>query len=154
MCSLTIRLIQWQFWLRVWSARNSSTFHRKILQPFSELFIIHLLRYFADVALQFMVCGAFYCSNIWAACHVRDAAFRRTEPVAKKKYYHYLLTRFLTRKIDGPGPYWLVKVKVTLVQALRLCTGCTTHRGSRGIALLYRHWGSVQAVRPIGEVEV
>jgi hypothetical protein len=32
-----------------------------------------------------------------------------------------------------------VKVKVTLVQALRLCTGFTAHRGSRGIALLYRH---------------
>jgi len=27
-----------------------------------------------------------------------------------------------------------VKVKVTLVQALRLCTGRTTHRGRRGIA--------------------
>jgi len=27
------------------------------------------------------------------------------------------------------------KVKVTLVQALRLCTGPTAHRGSRGIAL-------------------
>jgi hypothetical protein len=31
------------------------------------------------------------------------------------------------------------KVKVTLVQALRLCTGRTAHRGSRGIGLLYRH---------------
>jgi len=30
-----------------------------------------------------------------------------------------------------------VKVKVTLVQALRLCTGRTAHRGSRGIALLF-----------------
>ena len=30
-----------------------------------------------------------------------------------------------------------VKVKVTLVQALRLCTGRTVHRGSRGIALLF-----------------
>jgi hypothetical protein len=30
-------------------------------------------------------------------------------------------------------------VKCTLVQALRLCTGRTVHRGSRGIALLYRH---------------
>jgi len=30
-----------------------------------------------------------------------------------------------------------VKVKFTLVQALRLCTGCTAHRGSRGIALLF-----------------
>jgi hypothetical protein len=32
-----------------------------------------------------------------------------------------------------------VKVKCTLVQALRLCTGRTAYRGSRGIALLYRH---------------
>jgi hypothetical protein len=29
----------------------------------------------------------------------------------------------------------MVKVKCTLVQALRLCTGRTAHRGSRGIAL-------------------
>jgi hypothetical protein len=33
----------------------------------------------------------------------------------------------------------LVQVKCTLVQALRLYTGRTVHRGSRGIALLYRH---------------
>ena len=30
-----------------------------------------------------------------------------------------------------------VKVKCTLVQALRLCTGRTAHSGSRGIALLF-----------------
>jgi len=30
-----------------------------------------------------------------------------------------------------------IKVKSTLVQALRLCTGRTTLRGSRGIALLF-----------------
>jgi len=30
-----------------------------------------------------------------------------------------------------------VKVKVTLVQALRLCTGRTAHRGSRVIALVF-----------------
>jgi len=30
-----------------------------------------------------------------------------------------------------------VKVQCTLVQALRLCTGRTAHRGSRGIALLF-----------------
>jgi len=32
-----------------------------------------------------------------------------------------------------------VKVKCTLVQAPRLCTGRTAHKGSRGIAVLYRH---------------
>ena len=39
------------------------------------------------------------------------------------------------------------KVKCTLVQALRLCTGRTAHRGRRGIALIFlehgtrRRWG-------------
>jgi hypothetical protein len=35
-----------------------------------------------------------------------------------------------------------VKVKVTLVHALRLCTGRTAHRGSRGIALLFHDNGT------------
>jgi hypothetical protein len=34
------------------------------------------------------------------------------------------------------------KVKVTLVQALRLCTGRMAHRGSRGIALLFYDRGT------------
>ena len=34
---------------------------------------------------------------------------------------------------------WL---KCTLVQALRLCTGCMAHRGSRGIALLFLDHGT------------
>jgi len=34
------------------------------------------------------------------------------------------------------------KVKVTLVQALMLCTGRTVHRGSRGIALLFHDHGT------------
>jgi hypothetical protein len=34
------------------------------------------------------------------------------------------------------------KVKHTLVQALRFCTGRTAHRGSRGIALLFHDHGS------------
>jgi hypothetical protein len=37
---------------------------------------------------------------------------------------------------------WTKKVKVTLVQALRLCTGRTAHRGSRGIALLLHDHGT------------
>ena len=35
-----------------------------------------------------------------------------------------------------------VKVKVTIVQALRLCTGRTAHRRSRGIALLFHDHGT------------
>jgi len=47
------------------------------------------------------------------------------------------------------------KVKVTLVQALRLCTGRTADRGSRGIALLShghgtrRGWGVSVTPRPL-----
>ena len=33
--------------------------------------------------------------------------------------------------------FCIVKVKCTLVQALRLCTGRTAHRGSRGITILF-----------------
>ena len=35
-----------------------------------------------------------------------------------------------------------IKVKCTLVQALRLCTGHTAHRGSRGIALPFHDRGT------------
>ena len=35
-----------------------------------------------------------------------------------------------------------VKVKCTPVQALRLCTGCTAHRGRRGIALPFHDHGT------------
>jgi len=47
------------------------------------------------------------------------------------------------------------KVKCTLVQALRLCTGCMAHRGSRGIALLFhdhstrKEWGVSVTPRPL-----
>ena len=40
-----------------------------------------------------------------------------------------------------------VKVKVTLVQALRLCAGCTAHRGSRGIALVIHDQQHLKGVR-------
>jgi hypothetical protein len=35
-----------------------------------------------------------------------------------------------------------VNVKCTLLQALRLCTGRTAHRGSRGIAILFLDHGT------------
>ena len=35
----------------------------------------------------------------------------------------------------------VVKLKVTLVQALRLCTGRTAHSGNRVIALLFHDQG-------------
>ena len=50
---------------------------------------------------------------------------------------------------------WKGKVKCTLVQALRLCTGRTAHRGNRGIALPFhdhgtrRGWGASVTPRPL-----
>jgi len=52
---------------------------------------------------------------------------------------------------------WTIKekVKCTLVQALRLCTDRTAHRGSRGIALLFldygtrRRWGVSVTPQPL-----
>ena len=35
------------------------------------------------------------------------------------------------------GTHQKIKVKCTLVPAMRLCTGRTAHRGSRGIALFF-----------------
>jgi len=44
---------------------------------------------------------------------------------------------------SNPVTYKVKRVKCTLVQALRLCTGRTTHGGrSRGIALLFHDHGS------------
>jgi len=54
--------------------------------------------------------------------------------VKKKKFiilpYSYSTPSFFNKKVK-------VKVKCTLVQALRLCTGRTAHRESRGIFLLF-----------------
>jgi hypothetical protein len=64
--------------------------------------------------------------------------------------------RYKSTGLDVVGLHGQVsKVKVTLVQALRLCTGCTAHRGSRGIALPFhdrstrRGWGVSVTPRPL-----
>ena len=44
--------------------------------------------------------------------------------------------------VDVPFCCTLFIKKCTLVQALRLCTGRTAHRGSRGIALLFHDHGT------------
>jgi len=55
--------------------------------------------------------------------------------------------KFCTEHITSAHVLVKEKVKCALVQALRLCTGRSTHRGSRGIALLFldhgtrRKWG-------------
>jgi hypothetical protein len=54
--------------------------------------------------------------------------------VPARNYFGFMLFIFRLSTVTCK-----VKLKCTLVQALRLCTGRTAHRGSRGIALLYRH---------------
>jgi hypothetical protein len=54
------------------------------------------------------------------------------------KYFNFLL---LDDKIFNMEVK-VKKVKVTLVQALSLCTGCMAHRGSTGIALLFHEHGT------------
>jgi len=49
--------------------------------------------------------------------------------------------RVLRLQMEERLPVWRVKIKCTLVQVLRLCTGRTTHRGCRGIALLFHDHG-------------
>jgi len=50
--------------------------------------------------------------------------------------------RNLTSNVSKIPALLIVKVKVTLVQALRLCTGRTALRGSRDIALLFLDHGT------------
>ena len=75
--------------------------------------------------------------------------------------YHFTksVTVVLIEGVWGHIKSWIVKlyskVKCTLVQALRLCTGRTAHRESRGIALPFlghstrRGWGVSVTPRPL-----
>ena len=99
-------------------------------------------------------------SEVWRKCHEGLCAFMiisrwdflRMRSVPNKRCRDYQSTHFCVQQL--PPSKFGSFIKFTLVQALRLCTGSTAHRGSRCIAVLYRHWGSVQAVRSIGGVEV
>ena len=62
----------------------------------------------------------------------------RTVPPVPSRYTDYA-TRLIFTSVK--------KVKCILVHALRLYTGRTAHRGSRGIALLFLHHGSRRRAR-------
>jgi len=73
--------------------------------------------------------------------------------VLAQKDFHFVSQIFFffpsSHRLEGK------KVKYTLVQALRLCTDRTAHRGSRGIAVLFhdhgtrRGWGVSVTPRPL-----
>ena len=94
--------------------------------------------------------------RIWLRHCATCREVRRLIPDGVTGIFHW-------RNPSGRKVYWRsitntkvkVKVKVTLVQALRLCTGRTAHRGSRGITLLFhdhgtrRGWGVSVTPRPL-----
>ena len=63
---------------------------------------------------------------------------------SQKQYQWSCLVNFLVIQNFIQVVIWVKKnkVKCTLVQALRLCTGRMAHRGSRGIALLFLDHGT------------
>ena len=69
-------------------------------------------------------------SDMMGICNLKDNILRTFFKYAKETEL-----KQAESKVKG-------KVKVTLVQALRLCTGRTAHRGSRGIALLFHDHGT------------
>jgi hypothetical protein len=93
-------------------------------------------------------------SGVWLRHCATSREVRRLIPDDVTGIFHW-------RNPSGRKIYWRsitntkVKVKVTLVQALRLCTGRTAHRGSRGKALLFpdhstrRGWGVSVTPRPL-----
>ena len=66
-----------------------------------------------------------------------ENSFQRQSGISKTKMDWHLGE-------DGAVASWWAsgKKKCTLVQALRLCTGRTAYRGSRGIALPFHHHGT------------
>jgi hypothetical protein len=91
-------------------------------------------------------------SSTWTRLIVREVSSD-----FEKRLYHSLKTKFRAQnncfrvvifccktvlKRISSGVWGWVKVKCTLVQALRLCTGHTAHRGSRGIAITFHDQGT------------
>ena len=80
---------------------------------------------------------------------INGTIFEKKNPTKNVFFYNFCLKHFSLqeemkeiRSRVHIGFRVSKKVKCTLVQALRLCTGRTVHRGSRGIALLFLDHGT------------
>jgi hypothetical protein len=90
-------------------------------------------------------------------CYTKELLFllRCSHSLCKHIVISLTLLLLLFALSFGDSTLIEVKVKCTLVQALRLCTGRTAHRRSRGIALLFhnhgtrRGWGISVTRRPL-----
>jgi len=112
---------------------------------------LHLVRCF--YWLMFKYCGRVF---ICVQCFIPGLRFHFMGVVCEDKQRSFF--KVLSEEGNGifpPKCWWIsrrlhgvitrqvkVKVKCTLVQVLRLCTGRTAHRGSSGIALLFHDHGT------------
>jgi hypothetical protein len=88
--------------------------------------------------------------NKISSLHLRQSDFNRYRKISGRKYCLNLKLTATFGVFPGVVTY-KKKGKVTLVQALRLCTGRMAHRGSRGTALSWPtalEWGDGSASRP------
>ena len=90
--------------------------------------------------------------SVWG---IRTRCLSVREKLARLEPCVFVLYSYLWMSHLSDAVSVKVKVKVTLVQALRLCTGHTAHSGSKGIALLFhdhgtrRGWGVSVTPRPL-----
>jgi len=90
-------------------------------------------------------------TRIWPVRYTTLLWFLHARPT---KHPHNNGCGSLSTRLDAPDLFYFI-FKRTLVQALRLCTGRTAHRGSGGIALLFhdhgtrRGWGVSVMPRPL-----
>ena len=134
---------------------------RSVLRPSSGICSRTLRNYYVSACLlrRIPVCGGMLSVCVYLRCTCRCGVWMFYEPMHQKKqdceqtwFVRSLQSQSLGGQLleTGRGLFHLkrrqeykvkVKVKCTFLQALRLCTGRTAHRGSRGIAQLFHNHG-------------
>jgi len=71
-------------------------------------------------------------------CHVKIGSTRSSDKGQVRVEYVSNIADILAKTMED----LCKRIKCTLVEVLRLCTGQTAHRGSRGIALLFLDHGT------------
>jgi hypothetical protein len=119
-----------------------------------------------QISLFILICLGYSVSDFWEPSHLESSvsstleAWRKIQLLPSVAYLSQLVVgaQWLVYAPPGltlrnftfcphtayypDGVYHKGQVKYPLVQALTLCTNCTAHRGSRGIALLFLDHGT------------
>jgi len=99
----------------------------------------------------------YHASNLWGRHCTHLLRFEESQPFLPHIYHELsnVLLMVMSSTSHDASLHIKNRVKCTLVQALRICTGRTAHRRSRGIALLFldhgtrRGWGVSVKPRPL-----